>query len=295
MAGRENAAVVLAQECFLSRYSESLWEDGLNPKCSILPLLCKETRTADKLWNLRHVLHYCPTRGKTSLSATTESMRPGLTHLTIRCSLPVTMKAKRRTPLGKAVILQIDNVLSNARNMRTLLQLVLDLKGLERYLGNGVSSNDLFGFIFQHGFPQLNSLVVRGQVAENMTAHLFGVLQRATGIKDFHVETCWGSVAYTSISKQATVVVNEELDTCTLASLLLARELSTMHFTLNDSQTDSRGEMLERAHVPLNIIEADMPEGCKFVVDFHMETFHTDLLGYMDCPNPVRFNLHRHF
>lgn len=149
------------QECFLGRYSELLWQDRLKPKCSILPLLFKDTRATDKSLIFRLVLHYCPARGKKSLEATTKSMRPGLTHLAIRCSLPFLRKGKRRTPLGNAVLQHVSQVLSNVPDTCTLRELVLDLRGLEQFVREGFTTLCTY-LQGNDGYPQLSNLVVRG-------------------------------------------------------------------------------------------------------------------------------------
>jgi hypothetical protein len=250
-------------------------------------------RAAEKVFSSRHVLHYCREKGKKSLLATTNSMRPGLTHLAIRCLLPASMKAKRRTPLGKAVVRHIPNVLFCPEETRTQQELVLDLRDIEQYWRPFVLEEMCY-FNSNYAFPHLSCVVVRGELRDADASGLFGVLRRAPRIRDFHIETCWGSVAYSSDSGSATVVVDKDFDHTNvihfengegaLITLLRAKEeLSSLHLIVK------AGLSVELDRDLVN----EMPSRCKVVLNFHIATDEDDALGWLGNRD-VRVNFHSH-
>ena len=275
----------LTHECFLTRYSELLWEDRRNPKCSILPLLCRETLAADRLMNPRLVLHYRPVRGKKCLVATTKSMRPGLTHLAIRCSLPANATGALRDILmakGQQIvdiiIEQIGQVLNVVKDTCTLRELVLDLRDLEQYVEKGVLGDLCTSFQNSGRYPELSSLVMMGGLRE--ADGVLKMLQKVPTIKDFHVETFWGTVTCCSESRSVTVVIGnwiewrQEIDDLTI--LLRSRgDLLSLHLIVRSQ------ENIHEQFTELEISQIlDGSRNWGVQVDLYVATFDEELFKW---------------
>ncbi|GAQ92453.1 hypothetical protein KFL_010170020 [Klebsormidium nitens] len=267
------AASVLSSECFLAWYSEHLWKDKRYPQCSMLPLLCRETRDADRKGNPRLVLRFSSEMDESG--AVCRAVRSGLTHLAI-CNPSDPFRGRKMMPWFE--------VLRDAEKTRTLCELVLDLRGMwlepSKFDFRELGSSDRF--------PKLTTLVV---LIERGVGTLFEMLQKTLDIKDFCVETPWATLVACPESSSISLVVGairwvtwEEVSA--LVDLLTSREdFSRMHLTLQIPHWEHLDKMMK-------IVKQG--EWQDVVVDLLIETLHDEIPCWFGR-NRLSLNLHKHY